>query len=222
MPQAYVRGPSGRLGDLMGTFSVFDTTDNLVGKGSTIKQAGYSGVIKYAKSSSTFPNKSWTKAEVAEMHVHGIKCGVIFETFNTIDGFSTESGADAGKVIVSTMRALGFPSGHSLGTFFAADDDFAKEQILGKIKDFAVAFRGQTNPAGYLCSGYGSGLFLQLLGRSQGGLGLLHYHWLSNAPKWTGFDDCVKSGNWDILQLLTSPMKLSADGDNAKTLDWAY
>ena len=198
-------------------YAFLDSTDKLDAK--TLKQAGFNGALKYSFNTSNFPNKTWTDAEIKDFHAHGLKVAMCFESGNTQDHFTADQGTKDATQLVAAMHARGFPQGVGIGAFMTFDLDV---QITPQVISYMTNARKVILAGGYLPGAYGDGALFDVFSK----LGICHYFWLTQSKGFPGYDKWAPLA--DIVQNLTTPLHLSADGDEArlthgsKILTWAW
>lgn len=200
----------------MKTYAGFDTTDSVLGHGKEIKAAGYSWVMKYALPSADFPCKAWTKQELAELRIFGIKAGVVFETSNDIAHFTAANGAADAAKAVQALKLLKAPAGTTI--FYSVDFDATRDELLNQILWYARAFRATAKESGFLVGVYGSGLVSQVLKAA----GLAHFGWLAQSEGWAEYEQALAVDLWDIKQGSGKVLSFNSDTNEAKNLDWAF
>ena len=189
----------------------FDTTDSVLGHAHSIKNAGYSFVIKYGADSDTFPNKRFTHEEVAGFKEVGLSCGFVWERGNTMSTFTAEQGKIDAEAFVAYLKELGVPTNLTVCGYFAVDLDVTRAQIMGPVADYFKVAWAVMRTAGYLTGVYGSGLVCQALKNA----GYAHYAWKANANGWSDF---AWTG-WDVLQHTGSVTGFASDPDDAVSLE---
>jgi hypothetical protein len=188
-----------------------DTTDAITPEiVSKLTENGYGGVIKYCANTPDYPAKRLSHSEVALLHGSGIKCGFVYEGLSTYASyFSTVRGKGDANAVLEYFQLLGVPT--SCPCFFAVDYDATVADLQGPIFQYATAFHDTLKAGGYLCGVYGSGLTCATFK----GLGYCKYTWLAQSEGWAGTPTYT---DWDIKQGLGSPLEMSADPDEVKTL----
>lgn len=91
---------------------------------STIKRAGYRGVLRYLGGSAS---KQLTKAEAASLHAQGLAIGLVYESSADRARQGRNAGIADAKTARSKAAALGYPSGCPL--FLAVDFDATPAQV---------------------------------------------------------------------------------------------
>ncbi len=104
--------------------------------GKNIKDAGYSGVIRYLSRDTT--GKALSAPERDEYFANDLSIHLVFEdgSQNALNGHA--QGLSDGQVALSQAQGLGLPKG--FGIYFAVDFDANAEQINGPIKEYQAGF----------------------------------------------------------------------------------
>ncbi len=115
-----------------------------------IKNAGFSGVIRYLSSDTT--GKTLSAIERDEYFTEGLSIRLVFE-----DGAQNALAGEAqglidGKIALDQAKALGYPQGY--GIYFAVDFDANSAQLSGPIHDYGQGF-AKALDGYYECAPYG-------------------------------------------------------------------
>jgi Domain of unknown function (DUF1906) len=194
-------------------FTLLDTTDNLLGLAPAIKKAEYAGAFKYSAATKLYPHKNWSLKEIEEFHDNNLVCAVVFEGANTQDVFTPTNGVLHGKALAAEMTRLGFPKNVGKGGFLAYD---LQVEITPALLGYASEARKPLEDAGYLPGAYGQGTLFDALEKE----GTCHWFWLSQSTGFPGYKSWLRKAH--VVQNMNIPMNLSADGDVATTLAFAY
>jgi Rv2525c-like, glycoside hydrolase-like domain len=170
-----------------------DTPYSTLGKAHEIAAAGYGAVLRYiSPDTANFPEKQLTHEEAHNLHLVGLKIGVVYEKQATLASL-VGNGVVHAQAAVAAARAAGQPGNLASAIAFAVDFDSG---LTPELQAYATSFHDYCKGHGYLTTCYGSGTLIAALKA----LGLIHYRWLAGAPGWSGY---VEQGAWEIRQLPT-------------------
>lgn len=182
-----------------------DTPFSVVGHVSSVINSGRHGFLRYiSPNTASFPAKRLTSAEIEEIHAHGGKVGLVWESgFPTSGNYFTQEQADQdAQGAIEICEQLGIPS--EIPVFFAADYDATPTDVT----DYFRVVHAKVKESGRLIGVYGSGDVCSTLARA----GIAHYTWLAQSRGWGGFGGW--EGEADIVQGPSSTVGgLSVDTD---------
>ncbi len=118
--------------------------------GKNIKNAGYSGVIRYLSRDTS--GKALSAPERDDYFANGLSIHLVFEdgAQNALNGHA--QGLSDGQVALSQAQGVGLPKG--FGIYYAVDFDANAEQLAGPIHEYEQGF-AEALAGYYQCAPYG-------------------------------------------------------------------
>ena len=167
-----------------------DTNNDVTSIVNTIKNKGYSFVIRYYSKSGNA--KRTSPSELAAISKAGLKRIVVYQNLhNAYSKFSSTIALSDASDAINQAKSSGQTSSGAI--YFAVDFDATAAQIYGNIKSHFETLKKSVSEAGYSLGVYGSSLVCKKLKDA----GIVSYTWLSMSTGWgsnTTFND------WNIHQ----------------------
>lgn len=181
-----------------------DSYSNVTNVLPSLKESGYSFVIRYYTSISTSGKKT-SASEIAAIGNAGLKRVAVFQNSHTqYSHFSESIAANDASAAISQAKSVGQSSGI---IYFAVDFDASTSQINGNIKAHFSKLGTLLSQAGYSVGVYGSSLTCKLLKDSN----LVNATWLAMPSDW-GFGTVFS--DWNIHQTKEITIGSSAFDEN--------
>lgn len=160
---------------------IIDTPDNCTAQIPHLLADGVTTVIRYL-TANTDSFKLMSPKEAQALAQAGIRLALVYEMGGGAPGqppLSAANGARDGVFSVKWAPTVGAPKGACI--FFAADNDFTKNQLDTEILPYFKAASDTLEGSGYEVGVYGSGLVCQSVVAS----GFATKAWLSGSMGWT-------------------------------------
>ena len=166
-----------------------DTVSNVSSIACTIKNKGYTFVVRYYSLSGN--SKRTSATELGAIGNAGLKRVVVYQNLhNAYSKFSETIAASDASDAISQAKSAGQTSG---AIYFAVDYDATESEIDGNIKAHFKKLSSMVSVAGYAVGVYGSSLTCKKLKEA----GLVTYTWLAMS---TGWGHGTTFTGWNIHQ----------------------
>lgn len=156
---------------------------------------GFDTIFRYCAPGAASAWKVIKPAEAKSMAAHGLKLALIYESTAKDVLFGTDEGAKAGAFAASFAPIVGLPPGIGAAIYPTADFDLAESQVaiaVAYLRAFAAA-----------CPGYDFGFYANGIGNNAAyAAGVISYRWLTQSGGFTGTQESLASGQYEIAQRL--------------------
>lgn len=180
-----------------------DTTDDLEYSIAGLKGAEIRLVLKYTNTTSRYPNKAFSRAELKALQNNGIRTGYLYEAQDDISMFGPGKSVGIAASILNTFERDKRKPGTTC--YVCADFEVSTEESHAVIGRTMSEIQPILKAQGFLLGVYGEGYLCGLLKA----WGIVHSDYVSES---TSFPGTATYTGWDLKQFVgAAPLGIDAD-----------